>query len=297
MNILPSHQKKGCLFTSCWAAGQPADFKPQPGDGIDFTTPDTSQSPFGSPYTPPFELSSPYTPLHPPWHLPPPLQAPAGFAPPYNWNEEEGTQPGHETLDEQGLANQHGPQPQAPETMIANYDGTSNSALPFSPAFPPSFSAHAGEDSQMSHYGQYHASGPSIRKSAGSAGKKRKSAGLYQNGPEGRYQNSPAPQPAYAPSNPRAYAPPSSCTYAPCSPCAHTPSSFSDYSPYSLPTDFTKHGGDASAGNHLQAVGLGSQGSPQADPGNHLEQASPAVKKLCQVHAFTLRPTNTPDTA
>ena len=153
--------------------------------------------------------------------------------------------------------------------MIASYEGASNSAPPFSPAFPPSFSGNSGGDPQMSHHDQYYVSGPSVSNSAGSAGKKRRSAGLYQNAPEGRYQNSPAPQPAYAPSSPR--------PFAPSSPRAETPSSFSDYSPHSLPTDFTKHGGGPSAGNHLQAVCPGSQGRPQAAPGNHLEQASSAM--------------------
>ena len=269
----------------CWVAGQPADFERQLGYGNGFNTHDASLSPFGSPYTPPHDFDSPYTSPHDPFQVPSPSQAPAGFATPYNLNEEEGARSGHQALYEHGVTNQHSPQPTAPETaVIAKYGGTSNSAPPFSPAYPPSLSVGALEDSQMSQYDQYHPTGGSINNSAGSAGQKRKSAGLYQNGP---CRSSPAPQPAYAPSSPRAYAPSSPRAYSPYRPRAHAPSSPRPYAPssprayapsnpHALPAELTKFGNGQSAGN--LAAGPGSQGSPGAALGAvPTAQASSAV--------------------
>lgn len=231
-------------------------------------------------------------PAHDPFQVLPPPQASAGFATPYNLNEDDSARSGHQAL--YGITN-HGPQPTAPETVIAKYGGAINPAPPFSPAYPPSLSVNAVEDSQMSQYDKYHPSGGSINKSAGSAGQKRKSAGLYQNGPR---RNSPAPQPAYAPSSPRAYAPSSPSAYTPSSPRAYAPSSPRPYAPSSprayapsnpraLPAELTKSGTGQAAGN--LAAGPGSKGSPGAALGAvPTAQASLAVSTLqslvCPMH-------------
>ena len=233
--------------------------------------------PFGSPYTPPREFDKCYMPPHDPFYLPPQPQAPAGFATPYNQNEEAGAQ----ASDEHGLTNQHGPQPRAPKAVIASYGGAANSAPPFSPAYSPSLSVGAVEDSQMSHYDQYHPSGVSMNKSACSAGQKRKSAGLHQNWPR---RNSPAPQRAYAPSSPRVYVPSSPQGYAPSSPRAYAPSSPGPYAPSSprayapsspcaLPAELTKYGNGHLADDLTASPGL--QDSPRVTA-----QASSAISRF-----------------
>ena len=153
-----------------------------------------------------------------------------------------------------------------------------------------------------------------MNKSAGSTGQKRKSAGLYHNGPR---RKSSAPQPAYAPSSPRAYAPssPMACppssprAYAPSSPRAYAPSSpgpfapssprpyapssprpYAPFSPRALPAELTKSGNGYSAGN--LAAGPGLQGSPGAGPGAVPgTQASSAISTpqslVCSMHSVT----------
>lgn len=258
-------------------------------------------SPFGSPYTPPHEFGSPYTPPHNPFHLPSTPQAPAGFANPYTRNEEVSVWSSHQASDEHRLIDQHGHRYRlpAPEAEVLNCGDAINSAHPFSPAYQPSLSVNALEDSQMSQYDQYHLSGSSINKSAGSAGQKRKSAGPYHNRPR---RNGPALQPAYAPSSPGAYAPSSPGAYAPSSPRAYAPSSPRAYAPFSprayapsnprpfapsspcaLPADLTMYGNGQSAGN-LNA-GPGSQDSPGAVPGTApIAQASSAISTLQSLH-------------
>ena len=142
----------------------------------------------------------------------------------------------------------------------------------------------------MSQYDQYHPTGGSMSKGAGSAGQKRKSAGLHHNGPR---RKTSAPQPAYAPSSPRAYAPSSPRAYVPCSPRAYAPSSLRAYAPSSpraLPAEMTESGDGHSAGN--LAAGPGSQGSAGAAPGAVPgAQASSAISTsqslLCSMHSVT----------
>ena len=153
-----------------------------------------------------------------------------------------------------------------------------------------------------------------MSKGAGSAGQKRKSAGLHHNGPR---RKTSAPQPAYAPSSPRAYAPSSPRAYVPCSPRAYAPSSLRAYAPSSprayapsgprpyapssprpyapsspraLPAEMTESGDGHSAGN--LAAGPGSQGSAGAAPGAVPgAQASSAISTsqslLCSMHSVT----------